>query len=112
MAIVIFDTNCWDKDFTEQVIKTDYEHGSMLDDVIRTGLKKAKVLPADATYGDMIQALVMDVDKDCVSVEGKDGNMTFTIPQEIWTMPYTEVAKPHKTINFSSIECAVGKEIR
>ncbi len=103
MAIVIIDTNCWDKDFTEQVIKTDYEHGSMLDDVIRTGLKKAKVLPADATYGDMIQALVMDVDKDCVSVEGKDGNMTFTIPQEIWTMPYTEVVKQHKTIKCDSI---------
>lgn len=32
---------CFDKDFTESLIKTDYEAGSMFDDIIRTGLKNA-----------------------------------------------------------------------
>lgn len=47
MAKIIIDV-CWeDKKFVEDLIKTDYEVGSMLDTEIRMGLKEAVVVSSE-----------------------------------------------------------------
>ena len=56
MAKILLDV-CWDKEFTEVVIQKDYETGSMLDSQIRMGLKRAIILPDNATNGDVIKAM-------------------------------------------------------
>lgn len=44
-------------------------------------------LPKDMTNGDVIES-ILDIDKDCVEVYGKDGKMSFTVTQDWWNAPY------------------------
>jgi hypothetical protein len=41
----------------------------------------------NATNGNVFNSII-DVDNDCVEVEGKDGKMTFTVTQKWWNAPY------------------------
>jgi hypothetical protein len=87
MAIVIL--NVSDEDYENQ-----WKHGlkkpvtdNFVINRMRNALEEATVLPDNATLGDVFNA-VIDVDRDCKEVEGRNGEMTFTFTQETWNSPF------------------------
>ena len=44
------------------------------------------------TNGEKIQT-ILDIDKDCTEVYGKNGMMTFSVPQDWWEAEYEEPTK-------------------
>ena len=59
------------------------------------------------TNGEKIQT-ILDIDKDCTEVYGKNGMMTFSVPQDWWNAEYKEPT----TKNNLGVDCISRDDVR